>query len=145
MRKCASMGARGTRCLSCMPQGSLRPSTAVHWKASAVRPFPRPNNAVRASAIAVGIGRAYLCTMSETVTSIRLTPAAAARVAKIAARQSAPAILRLSVEGGGCAGFSYKFGLATAPEADDLVTETDGVKLVIDPTSLDLQIGRAHV
>src|SRR3546814_15179939 len=79
--------------------------------------------------------------MSETVTSIRLTPAAAARVAKIAARQSAPAILRLSVEGGGCAGFSYKFGLATAPEADDLVTETDGVKLVIDPTSLDLLDG----
>lgn len=79
--------------------------------------------------------------MSETVTSIRLTPAAAARVAKIATRQSAPAILRLSVEGGGCAGFSYKFGLATAPEADDLVSETDGVKLVIDPMSLDLLDG----
>src|SRR3546814_12274644 len=79
--------------------------------------------------------------MSETVTSIRLTPAAAARVAKIAARQSAPAILRLSVEGGGCAGFSYKFGLATAPEADDLVTETAGAKLVIDPTSVDLLAG----
>jgi iron-sulfur cluster assembly accessory protein len=79
--------------------------------------------------------------MSETITSIHLTPAAAARVAVIAARQSAPAILRLSVEGGGCAGFSYKFGLAPAPEADDIVTETDGVRLVVDPVSLDLLDG----
>src|SRR5687768_17830279 len=52
---------------------------------------------------------------------IALTPAAAARVAAIAERQGKPAILRLSVEGGGCAGFSYRFGLADEVEADDLI------------------------
>lgn len=76
--------------------------------------------------------------MSETLT---LTPAAAQRVASIAQRQAKPAILRLSVEGGGCSGFQYKFDLADAAEADDRVSETDGVKLVVDPISLDLVTG----
>ena len=70
-----------------------------------------------------------------------LSPAAAARVAAIAAKQGKPAVLRLSVEGGGCSGFQYKFGLADAPEADDLAVETDGVTLVVDPVSLDLVAG----
>ncbi len=67
-----------------------------------------------------------------------LSPSAAARVATIAAKQGKPAILRLSVEGGGCSGFQYRFGLADAAEADDLVVERDGVTLVVDPVSLDL-------
>ena len=70
-----------------------------------------------------------------------LTQSAAQRVAAIAARQSKPAILRLSVEGGGCSGFQYKFDLADAAEGDDSVSETDGVKLVVDPVSLDLISG----
>jgi iron-sulfur cluster insertion protein len=76
--------------------------------------------------------------MAETLT---LTSAAANRIAKIAEKQTRPAILRLSVEGGGCSGFQYKFDLAEAPEADDSVSETDGVKLVVDPVSLDLVSG----
>lgn len=70
-----------------------------------------------------------------------LSPSAAARVAAIAAKQGKPAILRLSVEGGGCSGFQYKFGLADAANGDDLVVETDGVALVVDPVSLDLVAG----
>lgn len=73
--------------------------------------------------------------------SLTLSPSAAARVAAIAGKQGKPAILRLSVEGGGCSGFQYQFGLADAPEADDLVAETDGVRLVVDPVSLDLVSG----
>lgn len=73
--------------------------------------------------------------------SLSLSPSAAARVAAIADKQGKPAILRLSVEGGGCSGFQYKFGLADAADADDSVTETDGVKLVVDPVSLDLVSG----
>jgi iron-sulfur cluster assembly accessory protein len=70
-----------------------------------------------------------------------LTPAAARRVALIAQKQARPAILRLAVEGGGCSGFQYRFDLAEAPEADDSIYETDGVKLVVDPMSLDLIAG----
>ncbi len=76
--------------------------------------------------------------MAETLT---LTPAAAERIAWIAQKQTKPAILRLSVEGGGCSGFQYKFEMADAPEGDDAVSETDGVQLVVDPISLDLVSG----
>ena len=76
--------------------------------------------------------------MSETLT---LTSAAAARVALIAQKQTKPPVLRLSVEGGGCSGFQYKFEMADAPDGDDAVSETDGVKLVVDPVSLDLVSG----
>ena len=74
---------------------------------------------------------------------IQLTPSAAQRVAAIAARQGKPAILRLSVEGGGCSGFQYRFGLADAVESDDLTVERDGVTLVVDSVSLDLVRGSA--
>jgi iron-sulfur cluster insertion protein len=80
--------------------------------------------------------------MTETVTeTLGLTPAAAARVAAIAAKQGKPAMLRLSVDGGGCAGFQYVFGLADAPADDDILTVRDGVTLLVDPISLDLVRG----
>ncbi len=80
----------------------------------------------------------YLYSMTE----IQLTPSAAKRVAAIAAKQERPAVLRLAVEGGGCAGFSYKFALGEL-ETDDTQTETDGVRLVVDPVTLDLVRGSA--
>jgi iron-sulfur cluster assembly accessory protein len=73
--------------------------------------------------------------------TLTLSPTAAARVAVIASKQDKPAILRLSIEGGGCSGFQYQFGLADAPDAEDVVAETGGVRLVIDPVSLDLVTG----
>lgn len=75
--------------------------------------------------------------------SITLSSSAARRVAAIAAKQGKPAILRLSVEGGGCSGFQYRFGLAESAESDDTEVETDGVKLVVDSISLDLVRGAA--
>ncbi len=75
--------------------------------------------------------------------NVDLTSNAAARVATIAAKLAKPAILRLSVEGGGCSGFQYKFGLADAVERDDAVAVRDGVQLVVDPMSLDLVSGAA--
>jgi iron-sulfur cluster insertion protein len=79
--------------------------------------------------------------MSEP--QVTLTENAAKRVALIAQRQSKPAVLRLAVDGGGCAGFTYKFELADGADAEDTVAETDGVKLVVDPLSLDLVRGSA--
>ena len=72
---------------------------------------------------------------------ISLSASAAARVAAIAARQGRKPILRLSVDGGGCAGFTYRFGLVDSVEADDLAVGLDGVTLVVDPVSLDLVRG----
>ena len=74
-------------------------------------------------------------------TAPTLTDAAAQRIAAIAEKQAKPAILRLSVEGGGCSGFQYKFGLADGVDNNDSVSDNAGVKLVVDPVSLDLIAG----
>ncbi len=74
------------------------------------------------------------------VTSLTLSPSAAKRVAFIAAKQGKSAVLRLAVDGGGCAGFSYRFALGEV-EDGDATAITDGVTLVVDPVSLDLLDG----
>ena len=76
--------------------------------------------------------------MSEPL--ISLTPSAAERVRLIAERQGKPAVLRLAVDGGGCAGFTYKFALGEAEEGDT-IAKADGATLVVDPVSLDLLQG----
>lgn len=76
-----------------------------------------------------------------TSNNVILSDSAAARVAAIAVKQNRPALLRLSVEGGGCSGFTYKFDLADAPDDDDTVTRTGDAQLVVDAVSLDLLEG----
>ena len=44
--------------------------------------------------------------------------------------------LRVSVVGGGCSGFQYSLGVDAAPREDDIIVEQGGVKLFVDPTSL---------
>tara|TARA_R110000772_G_scaffold12128_5_gene37333 strand:+ start:430 stop:792 length:363 start_codon:yes stop_codon:yes gene_type:complete len=79
----------------------------------------------------------------ETGQDIFLTSNAAKRVAAIAEKQAKPAILRLAVEGGGCSGFQYCFGLAEQIEPDDIAVTESGVTLVVDEISLDLIRGSA--
>jgi iron-sulfur cluster insertion protein len=79
----------------------------------------------------------------ENQTDIVLTSNAARRVAEIAAKLGKAAILRLSVEGGGCSGFQYRFGLADSTDAEDCIAITDNAQLVVDPISLDLVRGSA--
>ena len=74
-------------------------------------------------------------------TTPALTEADAARASAIASKQGKPAILRLAVDGGGCSGFQYRFELADAPDEEDLASETAGVRLIVDPVSLDLVAG----
>ena len=81
--------------------------------------------------------------LATTEQDIILTPNAAKRVAAIAEKQGKAAILRLAVEGGGCSGFQYRFGLADSIEADDVAVEESGVTLVVDEISLDLVRGSA--
>ena len=73
---------------------------------------------------------------------LNFTESAAAKVRSLIQEEGNPDLaLRVYIEGGGCSGFQYKFGLAEAPEADDTVAETDGVRLVVDSVSLDLVSG----
>jgi Fe-S cluster assembly iron-binding protein IscA len=64
---------------------------------------------------------------------IIVTERAARRITEIAAGEPGTPLLRLSVEGGGCSGFSYRFGLVEAAEPDDLVIEREGARVLIDP------------
>ncbi len=66
---------------------------------------------------------------------ITMTDSAARRIAEIAAGDPATPLLRVSVEGGGCSGFQYKFNLVAAADGDDLVLEKSGAKVLIDPVS----------
>ena len=71
--------------------------------------------------------------MTENIT---LTDAAARRIAHILSMDSAKNALRVSVEGGGCSGFSYKFDLVEEGLEDDLVLEKDKARVLIDSLSL---------
>ena len=76
--------------------------------------------------------------MSDSVT---VTDRAAKRIAEIVAGEAAARALRVSVEGGGCSGFQYKFDLVPEAAPDDLVLERSGAKVVIDPVSLGFLAG----
>ena len=71
--------------------------------------------------------------MSEP--SITISPRAAKRIAEILRAEDA-ALMRVSVEGGGCSGFQYRFDLVQDPAPDDIMIERDGAKVVVDPISL---------
>ena len=73
--------------------------------------------------------------------TVALTASAARRIGEIAASEGRPTCLRISVEGGGCSGFQYKFDLVPDAEADDLVVSRDGARLLIDPVSLEYMAG----
>jgi len=67
---------------------------------------------------------------------VELTEAAAKRIARIVANEPGKEALRVSVEGGGCSGFSYKFDLVAGRNEDDFAIERDGATVLIDDLSL---------
>jgi iron-sulfur cluster assembly accessory protein len=68
--------------------------------------------------------------------SITLSERAARRIAELLRSEAAPALFRVSVEGGGCSGFQYRFDLVQESAPDDLIVERDGARVVVDPVSL---------
>lgn len=72
---------------------------------------------------------------------ITLSDRAASRIREILAGEPGLKALRVSVEGGGCSGFSYSFDVVGAPEPDDLVIEKGGAMVVIDPISVPYMAG----
>ena len=73
--------------------------------------------------------------MSEPST-IAISPRAAKRIAELIGAEPAPTLFRVSVEGGGCSGFQYRFDLVQEKAPDDLLVEQDGARVVVDPISL---------
>ena len=73
--------------------------------------------------------------------SVTLTERAARRIGEILKTEPAGAMLRVSVEGGGCSGFQYKFDIEQARAADDLVLARDGATVLIDPVSVKYMAG----
>lgn len=71
-----------------------------------------------------------------TAQTISLTDAAARRIASIVAKDQTKTALRVSVEGGGCSGFSYKFDLVDDRADDDLVIEKNNARVLIDSMSI---------
>ena len=72
---------------------------------------------------------------------VRLSASAARRINKITTGQPAGTMLRVEVIGGGCSGYSYRFGFADKVNADDQVVERDGAKVAIDEASLPFLAG----
>jgi iron-sulfur cluster assembly accessory protein len=80
--------------------------------------------------------------MTTAVTSdITVSERAARRIGEILKGEAPGAMLRVSVEGGGCSGFQYKFDIERAKTADDLVISRDGATVLIDAISIGYLAG----
>jgi iron-sulfur cluster assembly accessory protein len=76
--------------------------------------------------------------MTEGVT---VSERAARRITEILKAEAPGAMLRVSVEGGGCSGFQYKFDIERAKADDDLVIARDGATVLIDAVSVNYMAG----
>jgi iron-sulfur cluster insertion protein len=77
--------------------------------------------------------------MSEP--SITISPRAAKRIVELVTEDTAANLFRVSVEGGGCSGFQYKFELVSDTAPDDILIKRDGATVAIDPVSADFVNG----
>ncbi|HVX77272.1 MAG TPA: iron-sulfur cluster insertion protein ErpA [Bradyrhizobium sp.] len=67
--------------------------------------------------------------------AVTITERAARRIGQILKSEGDGAKLRISVEGGGCSGFQYKFDVEHDQAEDDLVIERDNAVVLVDPAS----------
>jgi iron-sulfur cluster assembly protein len=67
---------------------------------------------------------------------IKVSPSAAQKVSSLLTKQNRPqGVLRVAVVGGGCSGLQYKMDLQDAPASRDILVESSGIKVVVDPKS----------
>src|SRR5271154_6666854 len=67
---------------------------------------------------------------------VKLTPNAAQKLSTLLTKQGRPnGVLRVAVIGGGCSGLQYKMDLQDAPANRDILVESGGVRVVVDPKS----------
>src|SRR5579864_1589105 len=74
-------------------------------------------------------------------TNVIVTERAATRIGEILRQEAPGTMLRVSVEGGGCSGFQYKFDTERERADDDVVIERNGTTVLIDPVSLTYMAG----
>jgi iron-sulfur cluster assembly accessory protein len=79
--------------------------------------------------------------MAESASTVTLSDTAAKRIVEITADEPVNKMLRVSVEGGGCTGFQYKFDLVADRQNDDLVVENGGATMLVDAVSLPFLAG----
>lgn len=80
--------------------------------------------------------------MEASPSPVHFTPQAAAKVKALSAETKDEGLmLRVYIQGGGCSGFQYGFEFEKELQEDDTVVENSGVKLVIDPLSLQYLSG----
>ena len=75
------------------------------------------------------------------MTDVTVTESAARRIGEILGREVPGTMLRVSVEGGGCSGFQYKFDMERTQTDDDVLIRRDGAAVLIDPVSLNYLAG----
>ena len=68
--------------------------------------------------------------------NLTVTERAARRIGEILRREPPGSMLRVSVEGGGCSGFQYKFDIDRTQGADDVVIRRDGATVLVDQISV---------
>ncbi len=67
---------------------------------------------------------------------VKLTVSAAQKVSTLLTKQGRPnGVLRVAVGGGGCSGLQYKMDLQDGPASRDILVESGGVRVVVDPKS----------
>jgi iron-sulfur cluster assembly accessory protein len=67
---------------------------------------------------------------------IKVTPSAAKKVGSLLTKQGrAQGVLRVAVVGGGCSGLQYKMDLQDSPANRDILVESAGIRVVVDPKS----------
>ena len=76
-----------------------------------------------------------------TEANVTISERAARRIGEILKTEGDGAMLRISVEGGGCSGFQYKFDVERAKAEDDLVLARGGAVVLIDPVSVNYMAG----
>jgi iron-sulfur cluster assembly accessory protein len=74
-------------------------------------------------------------------TAVRVSERAARRIGEILKKEPPGTMLRVSVEGGGCSGFQYKFDVERDIADDDLIIDGNGAVVLIDPVSLKYMDG----
>jgi len=77
----------------------------------------------------------------STEASVTVSERAARRIGEILRGEPAGTMLRVSVEGGGCSGFQYRFDMERSRADDDLVIARDGATVLIDPVSVQYMAG----